>query len=372
MLRLAAVFSFLIATVPCQGQPIDLPVSPRVDTTQAEVAQVYDLWRAYLSAQPDSIRPSPYWSEAEQARYADFDLSRRWTYGYVTNGFNIHDGLGIRPRVLSIEPAGDGYAVRTLYAPDDLTDFQGLYSIQRVYAQREGGEWRLSNALPVLTRSWERRRVGMIEYVFPPDHPFDESAARRAAAFADSVMGRFGLTLDGPVEYYVAPTATEMARISGLDYSWDPNDGRAYAENRQVFVGTGQEDYLHEIAHALFGPLDTAQVLSEGLATYLGGFGTRSFEEAAADTAARLQSLPDLQLSDVLRGAAPDAETYYVTGAVLVEAALEKGGPDLLRQFLALAQTPDGVYDGLREVLGVPPADAEAYWRQRVFSHGGD
>ncbi|MEM1128076.1 MAG: hypothetical protein AAGI71_15630, partial [Bacteroidota bacterium] len=187
------------------------------------------------------------------------------------------------------------------------------------------------------------------------------------AAFADSVATQFGLVLDEPIEYYVAPTVSEMARISGLDYSWDPNDGRAYVENRQVFVGTGREDYLHELAHALFGPLGTVHILDEGLATYLGGFGTRTFEEAAADTAARLRTRPELRFDDVLRGTAPDFETYYVTGAVLVKAALAQGGPDALRRFLTLARTPDRVYEGLSEVLGVSASEADSYWRQLVF-----
>lgn len=364
--------ALLLGALPARGQGLDLPVSPRVDTTRAEIAEVHRLWRAYLSARPDSIRPNPYWSEAEQTRYGDFDLSRRWTYGYVTGGFRVHDGLRIRPRVLSIEPdpqAGGAYSIRTLYAPDDLDGFQGLFSVQRIYAHPEGGAWRLSNALPVLTRSWARRRAGLIEYVAPPEHVFNEAAVRRAATFADSVASRFGLRADRPVEYYVAPTASEMARILGLDYSWDPNDGRAYPENRQVFVGTGREDYLHEIVHALFGPLDAVPLLSEGLATYLGGFGDQPFAQAAAAAAESLREHPALAFADVLGGQVPSAQLLYVSGAALVEAVLGHGGPDALRRFLAVGTTPEGVYAGLAEVLGVPRAEADAFWRSRLRAH---
>ncbi len=369
--RLAAAIALLAGAAPCQGQDFDLPLSPRIDTTRADIGAVYRLWRGYLNARPDSVRTNPYWSEAEQARYGDFDLSRRWTYGYVTGGFSIHKGLGIKPRLLSIEPEGDAYAIRTLYAPDDLSDFQGLYSVQRVYALRENGVWRLSNALPLLTREWVCRRVGLIKYFHPAEHAFDEAAAQRAAAFADSVAATFGPAVNRPIEYYLAPSAGEMARIIGLDYSWDSNDGRAYPENRQVFVGTGQEDYLHEIVHALFGPLDVAPIVSEGLATYLGGFGGRSFEQLAADTARQLQAVPEVTLDGVLRGAASDVQTFYVTGAVLVGAVLELGGPNALQRFLGLARTPEGVYDGLREVLGVRPEGAQAFWRQRMLTLAG-
>ena len=231
--------------------------------------------------------------------------------------------------------------------------------------------WRLSNALPVATQDWARHQVGPFEYVVPLGHPFDVESARRAAAFADSVATRFGLVLDGPVEYYVARTASEMARISGLDYSWDPNDGRAYPENGQVFVGTGREDYLHEIVHALFGPTEAAPVLSEGLATYLGGIGDEPFESVAASLAGTLRSEPGLRLDDVLRGRAPDARTFYGTGAVLVAAALEAGGPDAVHRLLDLGTTPEGVYDGLRDVLGVDREAADAYWRRRVLSYDG-
>ncbi|MEX2399240.1 MAG: hypothetical protein WD423_00615, partial [Rhodothermales bacterium] len=191
-------------------------MSPRIDTTEVNVGDIYRLWGAYLNARPDSVRANPYWSEIEQDDLGDFDLSRRWLYGYTIPGVgNLHATFGIRPRLLSIEQKRGAYVIRTLYAPDDLDGFQGLYSIQRVYAKREGGAYRLFNALPEATREWRRRRLGLLEYVFPPEHRFDENRATAAAVFADSIRTVFDLKVEEPIEYYVAPNVSEMARILG-------------------------------------------------------------------------------------------------------------------------------------------------------------
>ncbi|PAU95524.1 hypothetical protein CK503_00215 [Aliifodinibius salipaludis] len=83
---------------------IDLPIAPRVDTTDVEVKKVYKLWQKHLSNQPNNIYDNPYWSEQQKEKWSDYDISRRWTYGYeLSNGMNVHSAFGLKPRVLSIE-----------------------------------------------------------------------------------------------------------------------------------------------------------------------------------------------------------------------------------------------------------------------------
>jgi hypothetical protein len=206
---------------------IDLPLAPRVDTTKTEVKAVFQLWQKHLSDQPDQIYDNPYWSDRQKAQWHDYDISRRWTYGYeLANGMNLHDAFGLKPRVLSVEKRDSLYAIRTLYAPNNLKESQEIYSIQRVYAGKEEGKWKLFSALPILTDDWEHQRIGNTRYVYPPDFSFDEDNAQKSARFVERLTSDFDITRLEPISFYVAKNYDQMAKISGLDYAWDGNDGR--------------------------------------------------------------------------------------------------------------------------------------------------
>lgn len=349
----------------------DLPVTPRVDTTEAEVRAVYALWRGYLAGPPDAVHDNPYWSAAEQAQRHAYDLTRKWTYGYEVIGIhgsvNLHQIYDIRPHVLSIDRAGDGYVIRTLYRPADPAF--GTFTVQRVYARKERGAWRLFSAAPVMTRHWPRHRVGPVEFIVDPDHLFDRAKAAATAAYVDSLRATFGLHDEPPITFYLAATTEAMARAIGLDYTWDPTDGRAYPRDRLLVRGDASEWNPHEVAHAVFGAYDLAHVILEGLATYLGGSGERTFEQVAADLAQELSADATLPLDDVLRGKTNSVTLFYGTGAVLVDAVLERAGVEGLERFMEQSGTPDGVYEGLRDVLGLPQEAADAFWRTRARSY---
>ncbi|WP_143815387.1 hypothetical protein [Longibacter salinarum] len=341
-----------------------MPIAPRVDTTDADVKQVYQLWRSYLRSRPDSVYDNPHWSEEEKERYADFDISRRWTYGYEVGGRSIHETYGLKPRVLSIERQDSLYAIRTLYAPDDLAHAQEIYSLQRVYAGKENGAWKLYNALSVRTKDWNRARAGALRYIYPPGHTLNEKAAERSAAFVDSLEQAYDLPETEPITYYVARSYDEMARISGLDYAWDGNDGRAYLVNRQIFVGTASASYPHELVHMVFADYDLHPLISEGLATYLGGIGDQSFHELVADVDQRVQQ-NDLTLERMISGRGVRARTRYVGGAVLVKAADEDGN-ETLTTFLSLANSKSGIFEAMEQVLGVEREEASGFWQQKL------
>ena len=56
---------------------IDLPITVRVDTTDADIKAVYDLWRKFLSSRPYSPIASPLWNQTELKRYRDPYDTRR-------------------------------------------------------------------------------------------------------------------------------------------------------------------------------------------------------------------------------------------------------------------------------------------------------
>jgi hypothetical protein len=350
---------------------IDLPTAPRVDTTDAEVKKVYKLWQKHLSHHPDKIYDNPFWSEQQKEKWHDYDISRRWTYGYeLGNDMNIHDAFGLKPRVLSIEKQENKYAIKTLYAPNNLEKSQEIYSIQRVYAGKENGEWKLFSALPILTDDWQHKQVGDIEYIYPPNFEFDENEAQDSANFVKELTQKFNITLSEPINYYLATSFMEMAKISGLDYAWDGNDGRGYPKNNQVFVGTGSEKYPHELVHAIFKDYELSTFVDEGLATYYGGMGEKSFDQLIQTVAEKISSNESLTLDKVLTGQRISSQIYYVSGAVLVKAAEEKGGTQAVKNFLKQASSREGLYNAMSQVFGVQKEEANSFWRQKVQEFG--
>ncbi|PAU95525.1 hypothetical protein CK503_00220 [Aliifodinibius salipaludis] len=135
------------------------------------------------------------------------------------------------------------------------------------------------SVLPYLTNDWQRRQIGNIQYIYPLNFDFDKDKAQDSAQFVKELSNKFNITITEPINYYLAPSFMEMAKISGLDYAWDGNDGRGYPKNNQVFVGTGSEEYPHELVHTIFKDYELDPFIDEGLATYYGGMGQKSFEQ---------------------------------------------------------------------------------------------
>ena len=115
ILSVVLVSSFYATTGLAQEQAlIDLAMAPRVDTTRANIKDVYMLWQAYLSDEPETIKDSALWLPAEKAQYSDYDVTRRWTYGNTAAGHNLHDVFELTPFLLGVDRESDYYAIRTL------------------------------------------------------------------------------------------------------------------------------------------------------------------------------------------------------------------------------------------------------------------
>src|SRR5689334_23084295 len=167
-----------------ENQKIQVEIHSRVDTTKNEIKEISTLWTNYLSAEPDKISDNPYWNEEEKLKYKDFDFSRSLLFKSPSSQLLRQ----FKPKILSIEKEGEYYAIRTIYSADGL---DGEYrksdpwAIQKVYAVRENNQWRLKNALPIISQHWNRKTVGKITFIYPPDHTFNEESAVKANDFCN-------------------------------------------------------------------------------------------------------------------------------------------------------------------------------------------
>lgn len=348
-----------------------------VDTTSAAwsdlpwhgaVPEIYRAWREYLLNEPGSLSPNPRWSASEQQRWPAYDL---------TSGIAYH---GASATVVDIRPvredAPDEFVVKTLFSRV-LGEDRAVkpVALTRVYALRENGEWVFGNALTRLTSDWERVQVGPIEYVVEPGRELDRTRAERAVAFADSLSLTFDVPKLQDLTYYVASSPESLHRIMGVDWTFGGlGYGYAAGANHQIFSGdpTFGEENRHELSHVLLGSLlsegPTHALISEGIATWLGGSMGRTFSELLAEYADYLRVYPEITIDSVL--AANNDEGLRPTGAVLLQLVHDHGGVPAVQDLIGTGRSDEELRLALIGVLGVTWEDIMVQWREYVLAAG--
>ncbi|MDQ6768969.1 MAG: hypothetical protein M3Z54_03165 [Gemmatimonadota bacterium] len=341
-----------------------------MDTTAVDIGDIVRLFRAYVAALDSPERRRVLWSTATARDRRSGDLTREFAY----QGFPATI-VG----VVSTGKPGDEYVVRVLYAKSDSTGKRvWTMALQRLYAVRESGAWRLSNALPRLTRDWKRSHVGRITFWYAPGQRPDPERAVRAARFVDSIATLFAVPPPDTLDYYVTASAEEYHRILGLDFFLLPNGrgsgrgGRALPADGIVLSGNPAlgEAYLHELVHATLGPAKIRNALvSEGIATWLAGSGGRSPREMYAVLRRYQRKHPAVTLDNIVReevaGEWGSAETdaLYATGALFVDSVYRRSGIAGVRALTAVPSGSEAALVALRARLGESPAQLDRWWR---------
>lgn len=245
-------------------------ISSRVDTSSEEVRDVLDVYIGYMHSSPEFVRENLYWNAAEQKQFQDFDFSRQSLF----QGLNSEQLLSVfQPFVMSVEPVGSKYQIRVMFSnPGIEQEYVGskLWCIQKLNAVREAGGWKLENLLVEQTRSWSHKQLGFIDYVYPPEHEFQESQGQRALRFCNTVIERFNPSYDGGFQFYLTSSIDQMGLLENFDYYFTGiTTGKA--KEGMILSAKGSAFYPHEFVHKLL-PLNAnrGHAIEEGLATFLG------------------------------------------------------------------------------------------------------
>jgi hypothetical protein len=363
----------LMAQVPVAG------VSFGVDTTAADVGDIVRLLRAYL-ARPQTTwadtaaRAAGLWSTASALDRHAGDLTR----GLVYQGFPA--------TVLGVTSEGPGdsvYHVKVLYARADTSGRRiNPLALQRLYAVRAPGAphgWQLTGALPRLTRNWERRTVAPLTFWYAPGQRPDSARAARAARFVDSVAALLAVRPPERLDYYVTASPDEYYRALGLDYFPLPSGrgtaggGQAIVDERIVLSGDPAqgEAYLHELAHAVLGPRYTENwIVSEGLATWLGGSKGRGAAELYRVLHAYQRTHPGVTLANLIDGevasgwGTAETDALYATAALFIETVHAREGLAGLRALASTVGGTDATLALLRARLPEHAGDLDRWWRR--------
>jgi len=383
---------------------IDLPITVRVDTTDADVKAVYDLLRNFLSTRLDSLYDNPYWNDQEKKHYPEPYPARRIIF---QNEDILH---AFPPLVLSIEKEGEYYCTRTLFYREGLEEpykTSNPWAIQKLYAKKvelkkkkdkkdkkadstsvadaetpsavkdstkkDTREYRLFDPLHVITKNWRHKRVGPIDYYYPLDYYFDISSANKMAQFCRGMCGKYGVPEVEPIEFYITRNVDEMASIVGLDFILGTSSGRSHAANGQVFSARGNEWYPHEVMHILLRDFKPHYILMEGIATYEGGSMHKSFDSLVHELAEYFQHNDTITFQNILDSPYLEGGTtiFYSVGAVLCKMADQKGGAAAIKELLGASTDNDHLYQKIETVLGIKREDLTVALRAKVKEYAG-
>ncbi|MES2447429.1 MAG: hypothetical protein V4546_09620 [Bacteroidota bacterium] len=339
----ALIFLIFSLSTALNAQIIRPNISARVDTTKIEVKKIYHLYTNYLNSRPDSSYKNPNWNKKEYAYYLNkknLPIDRSVNAMYYNHDAFKSFMKYYTPTVLQIDSIGINlYQIKTIYkANSSEADSSGssVSYITNIYARRdENGDFKLENTISERTKNWKKIKYKFITYIINPQCKFDKNEAKSAVEFCEKIAKKFDLKIL-PFKYYILPNSDEFGKLLNFEYWTYYFGAQTNLPLREIFTSYGNENYPHELVHMIF-PLrglgeSTPNIISEGLATWLGGpKNDITFENALKEVSKTLKNYPKPTFQDIksykIRNQF-DNNIFYVSGAVLCKMVYEKKGKD--------------------------------------------
>ena len=326
---------------------------PRVDQTDLTVKVVLSAWvdslATWRGVNPELIRhdrsavPGSPRTVVTDWFSQDLELVRRFP-----------------PTVLSIEPDGEQWVVRTMFSTTDAgTNHVIPLGILRTWFQFDD-HGLLETVSPVerASASWTEQVVGRITYRTPRDLPLDPVRALEADRFLEGTAEYFGVEPPDHVTMYVAPNRDRMCELFGLEYYAFPPSGMAFPDQGVVFSGLGDPYYPHELTHIVVRDLEGGAhpIVSEGVATWLGGSITFDYLSLLTTYRSERRGTDVPSFIQLFTEDAIPQDDQYILGAVLIDAIDRRHGADGVRQVLTSRST-SGTMLAISRMLTIDPSD---------------
>lgn len=358
------------------SQKIQVTLAAGIDTTNNNnKKEIFKLWENYLNSYPDSTYNNPYWVEFEKRKYTSFDLINN--AGFLSPslyGLSYRGGKNI---VLSITPFGQLYQIKSLLYfsyPD-----KSIYplAIVNYYAEKENGNYKLSNFISYHTSGWQKRNIGYFNYIFHPNHPFDIHKANEANDYYMRLSKLFDVNLDS-IDYYIAENCDKIFELQGFDFvvgmGSDNNLCGFYdAKNNIIYSNTVVgEDYRHEITHSILKKFPNSGIFHLGIVTYWGGENAH-FNKPLNYHIKRvnnyLKKHPEINLNNFIEDFYQLDEftsPHYVIAAIFCHEAIEKGGIDKLKKLFSYGNENVDSYKAIEKEFGIKRNSLNNYLRQKI------
>lgn len=350
------------------SENVEVEIHARVDTSKNKIKEIAILWIEYLNSNPDIVSDNKFWNTEEKRLYNDFDFSRQLLYQFPSEQLLKY----YKPKILSLEKEGENYAIRTIFSAEDQEpqySKSNPWCITKLYAVKEENEWKLKNALPIITEDWNKEKVGKINFIFPASHKFDRVLANKANDFCNQITKEFNFQEWEQFDFYITQNGDDLGKLLNFDFFFAGyTTGIGMYENRILLSGIGSEFYPHEFIHLILPKFDRHPLIEEGFATWKGGQGGKSFEESAERLANELTQNSEVKFLDVLEKKwGWQNAAFYTSGAILCQAAYNKGGVDLVNSLLQIENNEDQLIEHICKLLEIREEDFDDFWREEVL-----
>lgn len=322
------------------SQKIETTIGAGIDMKNEDINTVFNLWKNYLSSNPDSIYDNPNWNDFEKMKYKSYDLLK-------SEGFLSPSLYALQPlnTVLYINEYGNDYLIHSMYYWINEDNTFNPLAITNVVAKKENGIFKLYNYLPFYTNGWKSKQVGMINYYYHNDYIFDIDKAQKADKFLNKLNNLFDLDLKKSLTYYIARDCDEIHKMKGYEYivsmGKTPSICGFYDIHNSILYSNSKvgEYYTHELIHVINAKYVKANyLLLSGLSVYTNDTNAhlgKPFLHYIDRIQNYINANPKIDLANFEE--LPQIEkidTYYFVGALIVDSILEKGGIELLKEAL--------------------------------------
>ncbi|SFU42849.1 hypothetical protein SAMN05216480_103115 [Pustulibacterium marinum] len=317
-------------------QTIQPKITARVDTTDIQKKQVYQLYTNYLNSNIDSIYNNPYFKETNWK--PELGTKDRSIFFLVDLPDDQTFLKSYPPKILQLDKIEEGrYQIKTLFdasgVPEQYQQFVPA-AITKLYAvEQPDGSFLLENILEYDTQKWQHEQVGFINYVVSPFVTFDKTQAKEAVKFCKELAKEFGLGKVPEFNYYIANGSDEMQALLNFEYLMSYHTGLTDVFGRKLFTSYKSPFYKHELVHMLF-PVKGLRpaIINEGFATWLGGPKQGiGYEESLLALSKQFQENRPLSLNEILNYEYKnklDNNVLYVTGATICKLTYESYGTE--------------------------------------------
>ncbi len=373
------IFLFAILTsINTYGQikrdSIEINLSGRVDTTDVNIKQIYNLFKTYLETRPDSIRINPCWNMAEQSKGLKGNVALFYTPFYNLGAdpktiFSIW-----KPFILSIEPKSkEKYLIRVaLIKKEDEPD--KILTIINVNAIYESDKWVLQNTINDVTEGWRNKPYKYLNYFYPSEYLFNEKLAEKSITYCDSIVKILKINSVDNFSYFVCDNTDHMGQLFGYEFYYlNYTTGLTIKWRNEIYSSKNSEFYPHEFMHMLFTNLNNDSInyiIEEGLACFLGELGTEKYTTQILKLANDyLSKKPTYTLDNLLNNSTSwnGYQTAYPTGSILAEITYEKSGYEGIRKLIQSNTTVDSdIYKAIRQITKLNKTQLEREFTLRL------
>lgn len=354
-------------------------VNNNVDKDKLEI---FKLWNSYLKSRPDSIYDNPYWNSAEKKTYYNYDLLE--SEGFINpslHAFNYDN------KVLEIRNEGDYYVIRSMFYTTWNDDLFILAITNYIVKKEDNIEYKLYNWLPFYTRNWRRKSLGIIDYCYYPEFPFNPYEAEKANKMIEALKVKLGAKINGKIRYYIAQNCDEINKLKGYDYVIGSGDkicntcGYTDVHNNIIYADAVKGvNYQHELTRLINTSFPKANVLFiNGLAEYFNetekqlGLSHRQhyirmntyLNEHKNEDISNFQNSKFYTMDNLT---AP----YYLVGMIICQKTLEVGGVELLKIGLNAGSSDEDVCKFIESNLNIKKHNLNKFIRDEISKYANE